>query len=503
MKAIIYIRVSSEEQVKNLSLETQLRECERFCERSGWEIAKVFTEEGASASTTNRPELQAMLTYCRDNAGKVGAVVVYNLSRFARNTSDHLAVRLKLSEYGLSLRSVSEPIEETSTGRFFETVMAAVAELDNNMRGDRTVAGMKMSIEKGRWPFNASIGYIRTRNAKDEPTLEHDPQRAPLIRHAFELYATGQYTKQQVLDKVAAMGLRTARGNKVAVTTFGQVLANPIYIAKLNVKSWEQSVDGNFQPIVSTEIFNRVQLISQGRKTNRTATHLRDNPLFPLRGSIRCDCCGSLLTGYNAKGRNGTHYSYYACYNSKCTGKASLKKEVLESDFEKYLEQWQTKPGFVKYFRKSVLRVWEHMRDVAMLGATASQGAVEDIEKKLQRLDDLFIDEQAITKDVYTARRAKLEESLLTAKVAMHDCQADEIDIEGTLNMACFVMTTAAALYNQLSIEQKRQLLAVLSPQGFVRDRKTGIRTVASDSLFNGLYAMSRELVKDGVTDGI
>lgn len=446
-----------------------------------------------------------MLGYCRDsakNADRVGAVVVYNLSRFARNTSDHLAVRLKLSEYGASLRSVCEPIEETSTGKFFETVMAAVHELDNNMRTDRTVVGMKMAVEKGRWPFMATIGYRRTRNDKGEATLVHDPQRAPLIRHAFELYATGHYTKQQVLNKVTALGLRTIHGCKVAMTTFVRVLANPIYTGKLDVQAWGQKVNGNFAPIISEELFNRVQHIAQGRKSNNTATHLRDNALFPLRGSVRCNCCGSLLTGYNARGRT-RHYAYYACYNPKCGRKTSVKKEVLEADFEAYLERWQPKPGFVRLFRDRALNKWQQKRDVAMLGATGNQAVVDETEKKLNRLDDLFIDQQAITKDVYEARRARLEEQLVAAKVALHDCQTDELDIEATLNFACFLMANAKSLYTQLSVEQKRRLLAVLSPPGFTFDKKEGFRTVASDCVFNGLYQGAAVLVKDGVADGI
>ncbi|HUJ08561.1 MAG TPA: recombinase family protein [Verrucomicrobiae bacterium] len=502
MRAVIYIRVSSEEQVKNLSLETQRRECERFCQRNGWVVARVFTEEGESAATTNRPQLQAMLSYCRDNANKVGAVVVYNLSRFARNTSDHLAVRLKLSNYGASLRSVCEPIEETTTGKFFETVMAAVAELDNNMRSDRTVAGMKMAIDKGRWPFTAPLGYRNSRNDKGEATLVHDPERAPLIRHAFERYATGHYTKQQVLNKVTAMGLRTIHGNRLAITTFVRVLANPIYTGKLDVRAWGQKVGGNFPPIVSEGIFNSVQFVAQGRRTNTPATHLRDNAIFPLRGSVRCECCGSLLTGYNAKGRT-KHYAYYACYNSKCARKTSVKKETLEADFEAYLERWQPKPRFVRLFRKRVLNKWEQNRDAAMLGAISTQAAVEEVEKKLARLDDLFIDQQAITKDVYTARRAKLEEELVASKVALHDCEAEELDIEAALSFACFLMTNAKALYTQLSIEQKRRLLAVLSPAGFTLDGKGGVRTVTSDCLFNGLYEAATVLVQSGTPGGI
>jgi hypothetical protein len=85
----------------------------------------------------------------------------------------------------------------------------------------------------------------------------------------------------------------------------------------------------------------------------------------------------------------------------------------------------------------------------------------------------------------------------------MHDCQAEELDIESALNFACFLMSNAKSLYVQLSGEQKRRLLAVLSPRGFTLDEKNGFRTVASDCAFNGLYAAAGVLVKDGVTDGI
>ena len=132
-------------------------------------VARVFTEEGESAATADRPQLQAMLGYCREHRGEIAAVVVYNLSRFARNTSDHLAIRLRLSEYGVGLRSVSEPIKDISTGKFFETIMAAVAQLDNDMRSDRTKAGMQMTIEKGRWPFKSVVGYLNARKDNGDP----------------------------------------------------------------------------------------------------------------------------------------------------------------------------------------------------------------------------------------------------------------------------------------------------------------------------------------------
>ena len=81
--AVIYVRVSTKEQTENLSLPTQLRACEEYCRREGYEILEQFREEGESAKTADRPQLQRLLKYCRTHKGKVH-VVVFNLTRFAR-----------------------------------------------------------------------------------------------------------------------------------------------------------------------------------------------------------------------------------------------------------------------------------------------------------------------------------------------------------------------------------------------------------------------------------
>ena len=83
--AVIYVRVSTKEQTENLSLSTQLRACEEYCRRQGYEILERFHEEGESAQTTDRSQLQKLLTFCRLNKGRVNFVVVFNLTRFARD----------------------------------------------------------------------------------------------------------------------------------------------------------------------------------------------------------------------------------------------------------------------------------------------------------------------------------------------------------------------------------------------------------------------------------
>jgi putative ABC transport system permease protein len=158
--AVIYVRVSTKEQTENLSLPTQLRACEEYCRRQGYEILERFHEEGESAKTTDRSQLQALLKYCRTHKGKVHFVVVYNLTRFAREKYDHFALRAHLKSLGISLRSATEPIDDTSTGKLMEGVLAAFAQFDNDVRSDRTRAGMRAALELGRWTFPAPLGYL-------------------------------------------------------------------------------------------------------------------------------------------------------------------------------------------------------------------------------------------------------------------------------------------------------------------------------------------------------
>ena len=84
---------------------------------------------------------------------------MYNLTRFAREKYDHFALRAHLKSLGISLRSATEPIDDTSTGKLMEGVLAAFAQFDNDVRSDRTRAGMRAALELGRWTFPAPLGY--------------------------------------------------------------------------------------------------------------------------------------------------------------------------------------------------------------------------------------------------------------------------------------------------------------------------------------------------------
>ena len=81
------------------------------------------------------------------------------------------------------MRSATELIDDTSTGKLMEGVLAAFAQFDNDCRSERTRAGMKAALELGRWVFLAPIGYVNAPRAMGK-SLMLDPERAPLVRRA-------------------------------------------------------------------------------------------------------------------------------------------------------------------------------------------------------------------------------------------------------------------------------------------------------------------------------
>jgi site-specific DNA recombinase len=101
------LRVSTKEQVSNLSLSTQQTRCVEYCTRLGWHVLNIFRDEGESAKTANRTQFQNMLAFVTTKKNAVSYVVVHDMSRFSRQMEDQLTVLAGLNSAGVKLRSVS------------------------------------------------------------------------------------------------------------------------------------------------------------------------------------------------------------------------------------------------------------------------------------------------------------------------------------------------------------------------------------------------------------
>ena len=131
-----------------------------------------------------------MLRFCKNSKNAVGHIVVFDLSRFARNMLDQLLTEKELREVGVRLESAREPTEDTAVGRLHRNMLAVYCQFDNDSRSERPIAGMSQAAKIGRFPFKAPLGYINVSQQRGH-NLIPDPNTSPLIRKAFELFATG------------------------------------------------------------------------------------------------------------------------------------------------------------------------------------------------------------------------------------------------------------------------------------------------------------------------
>jgi site-specific DNA recombinase len=404
---------------------------------------------------------QQMIEYCRKNKGRVDRLVVYNLSRFARNTTDHHAVSAILAKYGVVLRSVTEPIDGTPSGRLMESVVAAVAQFDNDVRSERTKAGMSAAIERGRWPHKPPIGY-RFEGSRSEARLVPDAVRAPLISKAFELAATAMHTVSEVLKIVTDEGLRNAKNKPLLPQTFNAILRRPAYKGWIVSKANETATRGEHQPLVDEATFDRVQQLLGQSKTGRTRN--RANPHFPLKSTVRCGYCQQYLTASKSKGRNSSRYAYYKCWKRGC-GQVKVRSEVLESDFLRYLADLQPKPAYVKLFREVVLDRWRENAENVERDLNRASGRIAELEERRTRLVNLLADGR-ITQDAYDDAASIVEDDLRVARVTRRDLQIDQIDVDAILDFGEQLLSNLASMWSVSTFEQQQRIQRAIVPSG-------------------------------------
>ena len=470
-RAVIYCRVSTVEQTQNLSLPTQEKACRTYAASHGYDVDHVFVDAGESAKTTDRPEFRRLLSQCREEKGKVHAVIVYSLTRFSRNSADHHAIQTPLRGLGIMLRSVTEPIDESPSGRLMEGILASMAQFDNDVRAERVTAGMKAAVERGRWVWLAPMGYVNGDTSRG-PSLIPDPARAPAVREAFALCAGG-VRGRPLLQRLTAMGLVSRRGNPLSLNRLYELLRHPVYIGQVRAKDWGADTLGDFEPLVTEEVFGRVQaqlmIHARSAPARRIVRHV-NHPDFPLRRFSRCATCDKPLTGSKSAGRS-QRYAFYHC-KAGCTRVAT---SVLEAQFLQLLDALKPRPAYWKLLKASILDVWTESKRDRAAARVAAQRHVTTLGTQLEHLERRFIFDGAIDQASYATQRDRLREEIAVAKMELSDTAAREDSLEADLAFAEHALFHASALWtNAHTVEDRIKTQWAMFPQGLIVNSRAG-----------------------------
>jgi DNA invertase Pin-like site-specific DNA recombinase len=334
MDALIYLRVSTKEQASNdeagegYSIPAQREACLRQIAERGWSLAGEFTDAGESARTADRPMLKALLR--RVAEGGIGAVVVHKIDRLARSMEDHVAIRAALRHAGVQLVSVTENIEDTASGRLVEGIHALMAEFYSANLAGEIRKGMTQKAKMGGWPTKAPIGYLNVREkiaGKDIAKVVLDPERALLVREAFRLYATGEYSLPELQTTMHAKGLTSlyARrpGAPVSVSKLAELPANPFY---LGIVQWGGArYEGQHKALIPQSLFDRVQQMLRARDVAGMRQRRHEHY---LKGLLHCGECGRRLSLTFAKNR----YLYFYCLGQRGSARTGCRQPYILAD---------------------------------------------------------------------------------------------------------------------------------------------------------------------------
>ena len=464
--AILYPRVSSQKQLDNASLPTQRGEMERFAEREGYAILRVFEDKGRSAKTTNRPALQDMLRWIADRPHQVDAVLVYDFNRAARNLEDHLAIRSTLKKHGVKLISVTQPVTDDPHGLLLEHIHAAVAQHENSIRGQRSKLGMANATERGRWCHQAPVGYLNCgKNAT--PSLRLDTDLCEFVQEAFSRVAAGE-SPAVVHGDLSARGFRTRRGGAIGRQTFYRMLHNEVYKGELCTKLG--AGEGDWEPLIDPVVWDRVQsvlskpdqravpAVTERRGGKRPYRRVREG--FELRSSLRCACCRRRITGGVTK-----EYSYMNCPD----GHVRVRAEVLNVRFREWLASVRPSEVFLRSLENAIRRELEAEEKSLSKRRARNQRAAANIRSKLKNLNMALAD-GTMEHGAYRTTYRELKAGLGALEHADVDDELEQFDVEAALNFARRLLSQPDRWWGEASPEDKIRLQKALFPNGLLVD---------------------------------
>jgi site-specific DNA recombinase len=320
-RAVLYLRVSTTEQAhgdgssEGYSIPAQREACRRKAHDLNAEVVAEFADRGESARSAARPELQNMLASLAEHKN-VQYVIVHKVDRLARNRADDIAIQLAIKKAGAQLVSVTENVDDTPSGQLVHNIMADLAEFYSANLATEILKGSTQKARMGGTPYKAPIGYMNVRlfdGGRETRTVEVDPDRAPLVHRAFELFATSEYSLRQLVDIAAGLGLsaRPAPGKQavpIGITRLSAMLSNRYYLGLVSYRGIEHP--GKHPAIIGMELFEQVQAILHDRE--RHAIKPRRHQHY-LRGLLSCKRCGSRLLYTSTRNRHGDEFDYYLC----------------------------------------------------------------------------------------------------------------------------------------------------------------------------------------------
>lgn len=256
MNAIIYCRVSSDEQSFNTSLDYQEQRLREYSSQHGYTVIMCQKEDhSAKSHELDRPKLKEIYSYCRKRKNQVQQILFLRWDRFTRNVEFGMKYKRLFEECGTAINSIENHIDFNSPD--WSTIMAmycGTAQSENAKIAKRTKDGIRATLLKGKCANKAPRGYKNVRTSKHSTHIEVDEKVAPIIKSIFKELARGiksaGYIRRDISRKY---------GYKIPESSFFDLLRNKFYIGKIRIPAFkdepEHYIDGEQPALIDEATF--------------------------------------------------------------------------------------------------------------------------------------------------------------------------------------------------------------------------------------------------------
>lgn len=536
MKIAAYCRVSTEKEAQIDSLEKQIEFFNEFTKKNGYELYKLYADEGISGKQIkHRKQFQQMMLDAK--AKKFDKVVVKDVSRFARNTVDLLQSVRELKSYNVQVDFLNNGEVMEGGSEFILTILGAMAQQESANMSKRVKFGKDITAQKGRVP-NIVFGYDKMPDEKY--ILKVNEEEAKLVKEIFESYVYKGWGTTKIAWDLNDRGIRTKRDKaKWVQNGIVRMLKNPIYTGRVTNKKSEVTdfitgtrkdipedewivVERPEMRIISDELFNKAQEILAQRSNEFKLNNKREKTEYVFSTLIYCKHCGYSFRRMRRKySETGKEYIRWVCSGrnsmgvNHCPNTTVIDEEELLNAIKVYLKSIIKNK---KNFMKAVEKEFEKITKLRENNERSEESLLQEIEKvtsKKQKYMEMFQNEVINIKELkqYTnplnedIARLERELKLITSEIKEKDILEKELtktiktvdDILNNENITNAMLKTIIDVIevdSDSNVEVRLKLLNEIGSTPAVITNFNDIDTTVTESNIS-TQRLNREIKKD------
>jgi len=307
-------------------------------------------------------------------------------------------------------------------------------------------------LKQGFLPWNAPIGYNNNGGGKFKTP---DPERAPFIRLAFELYATQEYSFRRLLTELQNRGFRNRSGKLISKGCLENIMSNPFYHGLIRIKCSGDVYQGGHEPLIPEALFSRVQDIKANKQIKKSTLH---NHSF--RHLIKCSQCARSLIGERQKA-----HVYYRCHTKGCA--TSIREDRLEAAIASKLMELKISDTDKRHLASRVEELLKNHSQQDEHQAVRIQ--LGKVAERLDQLTDALLD-QLIDKPTFQNRKA----TLLKEQASLQNCLREQVsagDKQANVRKYLELIKSLHLTYGLASSPQKRRIADMAMSNFFIEGK--------------------------------